>query len=93
MESSWRSNLYTYGLGPGFYYQAGFVLARYTLASRIRSGTGTGLILTNNLAPSGAFVVQLPSGMTAYPPAGRIGTVAGHPHFPYGLDVDPDLHV
>lgn len=92
MESSWRLNMATYGLGPGAIYLPLSLLGFFTICSRIRSGPHTGQILTNNTAPSGVMTVVLPTNPLLPYTAGRIPGGFLIPHFPYGYDVDPDTH-
>jgi hypothetical protein len=83
LEHSWGRNIPEQGLGN----------LGASLAARIRSGFGVGLWLTNIPFSSGAVFVDIPLLVDAPYTFHGAGTVPGFPHFPYGLDVAPDVHM
>lgn len=82
MESEWHRNVATYGLGG-----LGATVCSPTLAI-------PQAIVTNELGP------EVDDYMLWFVPTFpwepyfwfRPGKVAGHPHFPYGIEVVPDVH-
>jgi len=71
------------GIGP---------LAQATLASRVRTGTWANFVLTNvRTHPAGVLMVRLPNMAQRYYGFAAVFAPAGL-HFPYGFNVDPDVH-
>jgi len=71
------------GIGP---------LAQATLASRVLAGPWTNFVLCNvRTHPAGVLMVRLPNTAQRYYGFAAVFAAAGL-HFPYGFDVDPDVH-
>lgn len=83
MGHRWAQNVADYGLGG----------LGATIASRVLSGTGAGWIMMNDHAVSGNLAALLPAFPHLPYQIARIPGVVGHPHFPYGREVEPDAPV
>lgn len=84
MESDWRYNVWA--MSPDIIN----VGVKTRLLARIRSGPAAGLWIANGTGPS-AIPAYLPDPFTGQLALiGTIGSLTPTPHFPYGLDVDPD---
>lgn len=81
MEHSWGRNISEQGLSG--------LLA--TMAARLPPFPSQDWLTNAPLAPSGALYAHVPLD-TAFPITfARIFVFAGHPHFPYGHAVEPDV--
>lgn len=67
-----------------------FVPIPATLASRVLTGIGAGGYLLNWKTSSGAGFMYLLADMQTWQVALLPCDTVHHPHFPYGVDVEPD---
>jgi len=87
LESEWRWNVWKYGIANNWWI---FFGQQTTMCARVLSGPlagklvgawpfGAGYPIYENLGDIQGWVIT------------SVGTIpAAHPHFPYGLDVEPD---
>ena len=92
MESSWRLNVFSYGLAGFSAFSVTGPSKQITLVSRIPGTTPANVITNSEILSSSVWCLILPPNMDApynlYP---RLKT-AGFPNFPYGWTVEPDVH-
>lgn len=82
MESEWRLNV----------WRIGWAWEKATLAAELREFPG--IYLTNDVRTTGRYrLLHLdPAGWQPWVSDGTYFIPTDHPHFPYGLDVNPDEH-
>lgn len=87
MESNWRWGVYGYGLTA---YQFNATFPYPGLAARVLDGFLVGFVVTTLPGTSSYGVFGNSGPLTGWQFLTSFSIPAAHPHFPYGLIVEPD---